>query len=365
MKKILSTVFITLILLTLYSCKDNSLPLPEASSGMRGELGIDKNINEETIDNYLNREDSVYRDVRMLKDEANYESIGGDSYLSGFVKGFEVVPYPYLCNVEGLPEEVGSTYSGVTLFTHDENGEYIANYKESMHILESLFPKDKVIFLMCGGGGYAGMTKNMLVSLGWDETKIYNVGGYWYYKGKNNVETKYVEDNETYYNFALVNYHNIDFNTLTMINESGSKDNNSDNTSSVPGDYIAVKSTEELKKMQEDKNTFALYVYLPACSSCASFFPVLKEYVDANDIKMYAVNLRDIYKESNSVSDRIQSSPSVFLYKDGEVIAYLDPASDDDLPYYKELEKLSEWFENNIDIELIKNDCDTACSIND
>ena len=218
---------------------------------------------------------------------------------------------------------------------------------------------------MCGGGGYAGMTKNMLVSLGWDETKIYNVGGYWYYKGKNNVETKYVEDNETYYNFALVNYHNIDFNTLTMINESGSKNNNSDNTSSVPGDYIAVNSTEELKKMQEDKNTFALYIYLPACSSCASFFPVLKEYVDANDIKMYAVNLRDIYKESNSVSDRIQSSPSVFLYKDGEVIAYLDPASDDDLPYYKELEKLSEWFENNIDIELIKNDCDTACSINE
>ena len=28
---------------------------------------------------------------------------------------------------------------------------------------------------MCGGGGYAGMTKTMLVSLGWDENKIYNV----------------------------------------------------------------------------------------------------------------------------------------------------------------------------------------------
>ena len=29
---------------------------------------------------------------------------------------------------------------------------------------------------MCGGGGYAGMTKKLLVSLGWDENKIYNVG---------------------------------------------------------------------------------------------------------------------------------------------------------------------------------------------
>ena len=30
---------------------------------------------------------------------------------------------------------------------------------------------------MCGGGGYAGMTKNLLVSLGWDENKIYNTCG--------------------------------------------------------------------------------------------------------------------------------------------------------------------------------------------
>lgn len=362
MKKARIVLLIIFTLICLFSCKDNSLPLPEVSSGMRGELGIDKNINEETIDNYLNRSDSVYRDMRMLKDEAEYENIGGDSYLSGFVKGFEVVPYPFLCNVEGLPEEVGSTYSGPTLFTHDENGNYVANYKESMHIIESLFPKDKTIFLMCGGGGYAGMTKNMLVSLGWDETKIYNVGGYWYYSGKNSVETKYEENGETFYDFSIVNYHNIDFDTLTMINESGNKEKT--DTDSVPGDYTAIESTQQLQKMEADNKTFAAYVYLPSCSSCASFYPVLKQYADENDIDMYAVNLRDVFKEKNSISDRIQSSPSVFIYKDGEVAAYLDPASDDDYPIYKDIEKLSEWFENNIDIELIKKNCESACSIN-
>ena len=67
------------------------------------------------IDNYLNRSDSVYRDMRMLKDPGNYEAIGGDSYLSGFVKGFEVIPYPYLTEVKGLPEAVGDTYTGKTL----------------------------------------------------------------------------------------------------------------------------------------------------------------------------------------------------------------------------------------------------------
>ena len=194
------------------------LPTPEVSEGLRGTFGIDKNINEETIDNYLGRSDAVYRDMRMLKDPGNYEAIGGDSYLSGFVKGFEVVPFPYLVNVSGLPEEVGSTYTGTTLFT-EKNGKYTANYEESMDILEYLFPKDKTIFLMCGGGGYAGMTKNMLVALGWDEDKIYNVGGYWYYNGNNNVAVKRSYNDEATYDFWKVAYHDIDFTTLHEIND--------------------------------------------------------------------------------------------------------------------------------------------------
>ena len=191
------------------------LPLPEVTGGERGMLGIDKNINEETIDKYLERNDSVYRDMRMLKDPGNYEAIGGDSYLSGFVKGFEVIPYPYLTAVEGLPEAVGNTYQGKTLFTKNEDGTYRENYSESLEILEYLFPKDKYIFLMCGGGGYAGMTKNLLVSLGWDENKIYNVGGYWYYNGKNNVEVKKIVGDKITYDFWKVNYHDIDFDNLT------------------------------------------------------------------------------------------------------------------------------------------------------
>ena len=215
-KSILGIVMVLVIgicvLMGMNTDKLSKLPKPEITGGERGTLGIDKNINEETIDNYLNRSDSVYRDMRMLKDPGNYEAIGGDSYLSGFIKGFEVVPYPYLTEVKGLPEAVGESYKGKTLF-REENGKYIANYKESIEYLEYYFPKDKNIFLMCGGGGYAGMTKNLLVSLGWDKDKIYNVGGYWFYNGKNKVEVKSGDK----YNFWKVNYHDIDFNNLTEV----------------------------------------------------------------------------------------------------------------------------------------------------
>ncbi len=195
-----------------HKSKLKTLPKPVITEGQRGQLGIDKNINEETIDKYLFREDSVYRDMRMLKDPGNYEAIGGDSYLSGIVKGFEVVPYPYLTQVKGLPKEVGDSYKGKTLFTEVE-GKYKPNYEESLEILEYYFPKDKNIFLMCGGGGYAGMTKQLLVSLGWDENKIYNVGGYWFYNGKNNIQIK----NNDKYDFYKITYHDIDFNNLTEV----------------------------------------------------------------------------------------------------------------------------------------------------
>lgn len=201
--------------LSYFIFRENSLaplPTPTVGEGIRGsQFGVDKNINEETIDEYLNREDSVYRDMRMLIDEGDYESIGGDSYLSGFVKGFEVIPLPYIVNVTGLPEEVGNTYQGKTLFTQQEDGSYVANYEESMTFLEYYFPKDKNIFLMCGGAGYAGMMKNMLISLGWDENKIYNVGGYWYYEGKNSVSVKRTMDGKTVYDFWKVPYHEINF----------------------------------------------------------------------------------------------------------------------------------------------------------
>mgnify|MGYP007050001392 CR=1 FL=1 len=59
-----------------------------------------------------------------------------------------------------------------------------------------------------------GMTKNLLVSLGWDENKIYNIGGYWYYNGDNNVKVKNESFSEPTYDFWKVNYHDIDFTSL-------------------------------------------------------------------------------------------------------------------------------------------------------
>ena len=199
---------------------DKPLPAPELSEGLRGKYGIDKNINETTIDNYLNRSDTVYRDVRMLVDSASWENKGGDRYLTGYIKGFEVIPSPYLASYTDAyikqkeKENVYGLYTGKTLFTLQDEGTYTPNYKESMEILEAIFPKDKNIFIICGAGGYAGQVKDMLISLGWNKELVRDIGGYWYYNGKNSVQVKETIDGKDYYNFSKVPYYNIDFDSL-------------------------------------------------------------------------------------------------------------------------------------------------------
>ncbi|MCR4673094.1 MAG: Ig-like domain-containing protein [Lachnospiraceae bacterium] len=233
---------------------EKELPKPEITGGARGEFGIDKNINEATIDEYLGRGDAVYRDMRMLEDPAEYENIGGDRYLSGYVDGFEVVPLPYIIPVYNLPGAVGETYTGDTLFSGNSGWMFTPNFEESMSIIEELFPKDKVIFLMCGGGGYAGMMKTFLISMGWDPDMVYNVGGYWFYDGDHNVEIKKEENGQVSYDFENVHYHDIDFSKLTPIPESEDVEE-----VSVTGIWLNTNRTE----LEEDMSFQLSAIVLP------------------------------------------------------------------------------------------------------
>jgi rhodanese-related sulfurtransferase len=158
--------------------------LPATTAG----IDVDENINQETIDNYLDREDVAYREVRKLYDPANF---GEDtqSNLTATLRGFKVTPVVYLANV---PLPLPGLYTGPCLYRveWDDEGRIVSateNYVESEVIISDLFPKNKAIFLQCDAGVYAGFAKELLLCLGYDEDKIYNVGGNWSYSGSNAI----------------------------------------------------------------------------------------------------------------------------------------------------------------------------------
>lgn len=190
-------------------------------------FGVDRVVNIETIDRYLGRKDTAYRDMRMLYDPADFESIGGFSELTRTIEGFRITPFPYFVTMPRLTVENG--YDGPCLFSvewGDDNRSVISaqpNYVESQVILEELFPRHKNLFLMCGGGGYAGMMRAFLLFMGWDASKVFNIGANWDYSGSHSVRLiSYGQDGAPTYRTWRADYTLIEFDRLEAVDDDGS-----------------------------------------------------------------------------------------------------------------------------------------------
>jgi len=118
-------------------------------------------IGVENLDQYLNRDDVVYIDLRDFKD-----------YTMKHFRNFEVIPYfAYIFNAEAHTDATKVQLYGGTIAAP------VAVYEESDELLETLFPKDKTLFLMCQSGGRVAQLMKILEVKGYDMSKIYNVGG--------------------------------------------------------------------------------------------------------------------------------------------------------------------------------------------
>ena len=105
---------------------------------------------------------------------------------------------------------------------------------------------------------------------------------------------------------------------------------------------------KELKLLEKEKESFAVFVYLPGCSSCAEFKTVLTEFVEEKNIEFYSISIIDV--EGTGV-EKVEYAPSLVLYNEGKVVDLLDSASDEDLPHFKTVSSLTEWLEEYIYLE--------------
>ena len=192
--------------------------LPPAQPGSEEDFFVDANVNMETLDLYLGIPGVEYRDLRLLDDPADFAAIGGDSKLSFGIAGFKVVPYPWVGSLAPLP--VSGAYAGDCLFevTWGDGLQVVdarPRYTQSMQILQELFPQDRPIVLCCGGGGYAAMTRQVLIHLGWSSELLYCAGGQWDYLGDNLVQLiSYKDPEKPEYYFWRADLVDLDFGLL-------------------------------------------------------------------------------------------------------------------------------------------------------
>ncbi len=106
-------------------------------------------------------------------------------------------------------------------------------------------------------------------------------------------------------------------------------------------DFIEIK-TSDLEKLIDDKESFALFVYQPACVTSANFEQILKDFSNSNNIEIYKIAFSDI--KDTSLSKYIKYYPSFAIFNKGNMVSYLDANSDNDLKYYESKDEFQKWF---------------------
>ena len=98
----------------------------------------------------------------------------------------------------------------------------------------------------------------------------------------------------------------------------------------------------------ESKENFVIFIYQPMCTMSSGFEELLDEYMDIRKISIYKMSFSDMKK--TSLKDTVRFYPSFIIFKDGEVVDFLDADSDEDTNNYKILKAFKELFEGYVEI---------------
>ena len=98
----------------------------------------------------------------------------------------------------------------------------------------------------------------------------------------------------------------------------------------------------------KSKESFVVFIYQPMCTMSSEFEELLDEYMDIRKISIYKMSFSDMKK--TSLKDTVRFYPSFIIFKDGEVVDFLDADSDEDTKKYKELDAFKEWFESYVEV---------------
>ena len=108
----------------------------------------------------------------------------------------------------------------------------------------------------------------------------------------------------------------------------------------------------EYDKLIEDKESFAIFIYQPLCTTSYEFNKVLTEFANKNQISFYKMAFSDMKK--TSLKEEVKYYPSFVIIKNGKVVDSLDANSDEDVDRYKKIDAFKEWFTSYVKLKKVK-----------
>lgn len=102
----------------------------------------------------------------------------------------------------------------------------------------------------------------------------------------------------------------------------------------------------QLKKLEEKKESFVVFVYQPMCAASNETQNLIQKFSKEEKITIYKIPFSTI--EGTDINACLKYYPSVSIYKKGKVISYLDADKKEDLKYYKSYNEFKKWIEKDV-----------------
>lgn len=145
-----------------------TLPATNVTEGTRVATTIPAYLDASTLLSHLGQAEVKYIDIR------EYEE-----YVDGHFAGFELIPlYAWIYHLDAASQDDSVQLYGGFPETP------VPVFAESDAILESYFPKDQHLVLICRSGNRVNGLMALLVARGWDENMLHNAGGMLDYEGQ-------------------------------------------------------------------------------------------------------------------------------------------------------------------------------------
>jgi len=107
--------------------------------------------------------------------------------------------------------------------------------------------------------------------------------------------------------------------------------------------------SNDLNNLINDKESFAIFIHQPFCSTSYEFNKILTKFAEENKISFYKMSFDEMKK--TVMYENIKYYPSFAIYNNGKLIDFLEADSDEDLNRYKDMEEFKNWFNGYIQMK--------------
>lgn len=99
---------------------------------------------------------------------------------------------------------------------------------------------------------------------------------------------------------------------------------------------------DELNKLIDNKESFAVFVYQPMCVTSSDFESVLYDFLEQERISIYKIAFSKI--KDTKIGESIKYYPSFIIYNKGKMVDFLEANKDEDVNYYTSKKGFESWF---------------------